>query len=125
MRTHFAIGGDEADALKLQRAVTALVAVSRIGSACEIQCRRLNADDGVRPNSAVFRRDPGLKNRCRFQPPGMVHGSDRGGRSADVAGGARVTQRGIVFGAAFLLVGGIFLIIGGGTVLEQRRYRQH
>jgi hypothetical protein len=77
MLTHFAIGGDEADALELQRAVTALVAGWRIGSACEIQCRRLNADDGVRPNATVFRRDTGLKNRCRFQPPGMVHGSDR------------------------------------------------
>ena len=30
----------------------------------------------------------------------------------------------IVFGAAFFLVGGIFLFIGGGTLLEQRRYRQ-
>lgn len=30
----------------------------------------------------------------------------------------------IVISAAFLLVGGIFLFIGGSTVLEQRRYRQ-
>jgi len=30
----------------------------------------------------------------------------------------------IVFGAAFLLVGGIFIYIGGSNLLEQRRYRQ-